>query len=92
VVTHVEYNSSLQVFPTVQFSTEEGRTVQAKPQSSTNARRFVEGQSVGVRYDPHDPRWMVVDGLPSAAGTTYAAAVGLGFGAVVIATAWWLVG
>ena len=92
VVTHVEYNASLQVFPTVQFTTEDGRTVQAQPQSSTNARRFVEGQSVGLRYDPDEPEWMVVDGLPSASGTTYVAAVALGFGAVVIAVAWWLLG
>lgn len=92
VVTQVEYNASLQVFPTVQFSTEEGRTVRAQPQSSTNARRFVEGQSVGLRYDPEDPTWMVVDGLPSASGITYFASVALGFGAIVIAVAWWLVG
>lgn len=92
VVTHVEYNVSLQPFPTVRFSTDEGRAVQAQPQSSSNAVRFSEGQSVGLRYDPDDPQWVVVDGLPSAPGTGYAAAALLSFAAVVIATAWWLVG
>ena len=92
VVTHVEHNVSLQAFPTVQFSTEDGQAVQAQPQSSSNAVRFVQGQSVGLRYDPVDPQWVVVDGLPSASGTGYAAAVLLAVGAVVIAAAWWLVG
>ncbi|MGN6613086.1 MAG: DUF3592 domain-containing protein [Angustibacter sp.] len=91
VVTGVEYNASQQVFPTVRFVTDGGRTVSAQPQSSTNARRFAPGQPVRLRYDPDDPQWIVVDGLPSASGTTYVAAVGLGVGAVVMAIAWWLV-
>ncbi len=92
VVTHVEHNVSLQAFPTVQFSTDEGRVVQARPQSSSNAVRFDQGQSVGLRYDPDEPEWIVIEGLPSASGTGYAAAVLLAVGAVVIAGAWWLVG
>jgi hypothetical protein len=67
VVLDVEYNASRQVFPTVRFSTADGRTVQAKPQSSASGVRFQVGQQVGLRYDPDDPRWIMVDGLPTMA-------------------------
>ncbi len=68
VVTEVEYNSSLQVFPTVRFTAADGSTVLTKPQSSSNLVRFQVGQPVGLRYDPADPGWITVDGLPTMAG------------------------
>jgi hypothetical protein len=85
VVTDVQYNTSLQVFPLVRFATASGQVVQARPASSSNARRFVVGQQVALRYDPQDPSWIVLEGLPSASGTGRAAAVLLGIGASVLA-------
>jgi hypothetical protein len=92
VVTELDHNASLQVFPTVRYTVDDGSVVQAQPQSSSNVPRFVVGQQVVVRYDPQDPRWMQIDGLPSASAVTSVAGVGLLLGAAVLAAAWWLVG
>jgi hypothetical protein len=91
VVTELEYNASLQVFPTVRYTVDDGSVVQAQPQSSSNVARFVVGQQVTVRYDPLDPRWMQIEGLASASAMNVVAGVGLLVGAVVFAAAWWLV-
>lgn len=91
VVTELEYNASLQVFPTVRYALDDGSVVQAQPQSSSNVARFVVGQQVAVRYDPLDPRWMQIDGLASASATNALAGVVLLVVAVVLAAAWWLV-
>ncbi|MGN6301111.1 MAG: DUF3592 domain-containing protein [Angustibacter sp.] len=92
VVTELEYNASLQVFPTVRYTVEDGSVVQAQPQSSSNVARFVVGQQVAVRYDPLDPHWMQIDGLASASATNALAGVVLLVVAVVLAAVWWLVG
>lgn len=84
IVTQVEYNSEHQVFPTVRFSTAPGRWVEAKPASSVNAPLFQVGQRVGLRYDPQDPSWILVDGLPGAGCVGLAVAVALTIGAVVL--------
>lgn len=83
IVTQVEYNSEHQVFPTVRFSTAPG-WVEAKPASSVNAPLFQVGQRVGLRYDPQDPSWILVDGLPGAGCVGLAVAVALTIGAVVL--------
>jgi hypothetical protein len=85
VVTAVEYNVSQQVLPVVAFTTTDGRAVQAQPSSTSNTRRFSVGQQVGLRYDPADPAWIAVDGLPGASGVDAVAGVVLGLGAVVLA-------
>lgn len=68
-VVEVDYNSSQQVFPTVRFAVADGSVVQARLHSSTNLARFHVGQQVGLRYDPRDPSWIAVDGLPGSAET-----------------------
>jgi hypothetical protein len=85
VVLAVEYNASRQVFPTVRFSTADGRTTQAKPDSSASGVRFQVGQQVGLRYDPDDPRWMVLDGLPTMTVGGKLVGVGLVLVGVVMA-------
>jgi hypothetical protein len=85
VVTEVDYNSSLQVFPTVRFAAADGSTVLAKPQSSSNVARFQVGQPVGLRYDPADPGWIAVDGLPAMAGAGRLVGAALLVAAVVLA-------
>ena len=92
VVTELEYNASLQVFPTVRYTVADGTEVEAKPQSSSNIARFVVGQQVGVHYDPLEPRWMQVEGVPSASVTHAVAGIALLVVAVVLAGVWWLVG
>jgi len=84
VVTQVEWNASQQVFPTVCFTTADQREVHAQPHSSSNAARFAVGQRVQLQYDPHDPAWIAVDGLPSMTSAGWVAGVVLGFVAVVL--------
>lgn len=85
VVTQVEWNAEQQVFPTVRFVTADGQPVQARPASSSNVARFVVGQQVSLRYDPEQPDWILLDGLPGAGCAGLAAAIVLSVGALVLA-------
>lgn len=84
VVTQVEYSSEHQVFPTVRFRTADGQVAEAKPASSINAPLFQVGQHVGLRYDPQDPQWILVDGLPGAGCVGVVVAVALTVGAIAL--------
>jgi hypothetical protein len=85
VVTQVEYSSEQQVFPTVRFQAADGQLLEAKPASSVNASLFAVGQPVGLRYDPQQPSWIAVDGLPSSGCVGVAAAVLLSLGTIALA-------
>ncbi|MGL5910822.1 MAG: DUF3592 domain-containing protein [Phycicoccus sp.] len=65
VVVATDWNSSQQCFPVVEFRTVDGRPTRAKADTATNWTRFTVGQRVGVRYDPAEPTWMTVDGVPT---------------------------
>jgi hypothetical protein len=85
VVAAVDYNMSQQAFPDVAFATADGQQVVARPDSSSNLRGYQVGQQVGLRYDPQQPSWIVLDGQPGAAGASAVAGVVLALGAVLLA-------
>lgn len=83
-VVDIEYSSEHQVLPTVRFHTADGQVVEAKPASSVNAPLFRVGQAVRLRYDPQNPGWILVDGLPGAGCVGVTVAVMMTVGAIVL--------
>ncbi len=70
-----------QWFPLVRFRTAAGQDVEAEPSSTSNLGRFQVGQPVGLRYDPADPTWIQVDGLPSGVAVEWGASAVLALAA-----------
>ncbi|GMA88171.1 hypothetical protein GCM10025868_34210 [Angustibacter aerolatus] len=72
----------------MRYRTPDGADVVARAHSSSDHARFAVGQPVGLRYDPYDPTWIAVDGLPTGSAATGVAAVVLGVVAVLLLVAW----
>lgn len=60
-------------FPVVRFTTADGSSISAVPQSSRSGYRV--GQKVGIDYDPADPSHMDMHSLSSRWGPTVAFAL-----------------
>lgn len=52
-------------YPVVRFLDAQGREQHGRALTTASWQRHPEGSSVGLRYDPRDPRRVMVDGAPS---------------------------
>jgi hypothetical protein len=47
--------------PIIRFHTQDQQPITAKPSVSSSKRRYLNGASVGLYYDPDDPQEVVLD-------------------------------
>jgi hypothetical protein len=74
-------------YPIVRYVDENGREQQGRAVTAVSWQRPAQGQQVGLRYDPHDPRSVMLDGAPARGVLTAIVAVlfvvfGLFWGAI----------
>jgi hypothetical protein len=74
-------------YPIVRYIDANGREQQGRAVTAVSWQRPAQGQQVGLRYDPHDPLSVMLDGAPSSGVLTAIVAVlfvvfGLFWGAI----------